>query len=206
MFIEHGGQRPTVAPSAYVSPAAVLSGDVRVGRESRILHGAVLTSEGGPVVVGARCIVMENAVLRGTKRHPLTVGDDVLVGPRASLSGCTVEDEVFLATGATVFNAAVVGRGSEVRVNGVVHVGTVLPPGSMVPIGWVAVGDPAQVFSPDQHDPLWLLQRAMDFPGTVFGLSREAPMSELTMRYTRALARHLDDHVIEDDRPHDRRG
>jgi hypothetical protein len=46
----------------------------------------------------------------------------------------------------------------------------------------------------------------MDFPGTVFGLSREAPMSELTMRYTRALARHLDDHVIEDDRPHDRRG
>ena len=196
MLIEHGGKRPSIDASAYVSPAAVLSGDVLVGPDSRVLHGAILTSEGGPVVVGARCVVMENAVLRGTRRHPLTLGDDVLVGPRASLSGCTVEDEVFLATGTTAFNAAVIGRRSEVRVNGVVHVGTVLPPDSMVPIGWIAVGDPAQLFPPDQHDRLWPIQRSMDFPGTVFGLPREAPMSELTARYTRALGRHGDDDVV----------
>jgi carbonic anhydrase/acetyltransferase-like protein (isoleucine patch superfamily) len=197
MRIEHGGRSPAIDPSAYVSPAAVLSGDVRVGPDSRVLHGAVLTSEGGPVEVGARCVVMENAVLRGTRRHPMSVGDDVLIGPRASLSGCTVEDEVFLATGTTVFNAAVIGRGSEVRVNGVVHVRSVLPPGSMVPIGWVAVGDPAEFFPPDQHDRLWPIQRERDFPGTVFGLPRDAPLSELTARYTRALSRHLEDRVLD---------
>ena len=44
MLIEHEGKRPTVAPSAYVAPTAVLCGDVSVGEDSRILFGAVLTA------------------------------------------------------------------------------------------------------------------------------------------------------------------
>src|SRR5438105_1324698 len=102
MLIEHGGRSPQVHPTAYVAPTAVLCGDVRVGAGSRILFGAILTAEGGPVAIGTRCIVMETAVIRGSKRHPVRIGDHVLVGPRAYLSGCTVEDSVFIATGATV--------------------------------------------------------------------------------------------------------
>src|SRR5436190_12305255 len=98
-LIEHAGTRPTIDESAYVAPTAVLSGAVSVGPGSRVLHGAVLTAEGGPVTVGRACVVMENAMLRGTRRHPLRVGDHVLVGPRAYLSGCAVETECFLATG-----------------------------------------------------------------------------------------------------------
>jgi carbonic anhydrase/acetyltransferase-like protein (isoleucine patch superfamily) len=64
---------------------------------------------------------MENAVLRETLKHPLTIGSSVLVGPRAYLSGCTINDETFLATGSTVFNGAVLGQRTEVRVNGTVH-------------------------------------------------------------------------------------
>src|SRR5438067_11556162 len=155
MLIEHLGLRPQVAGSAYVAPTAVLCGDVRIGEGSRILFGAVLTAEGGPVEVGRSCIVMENAVIRGSKRHPVTIGDHVLVGPRAYLTGCTLEDDVFLATGATVFNGATVGRRAEVRINGVVHVMTVVPEGVTVPIGWVAVGDPAEILPPNEHDRIW---------------------------------------------------
>jgi len=64
MLIEHEGRRPQVADSAYVAPTAVLCGDVRVGADSRILFGAVLTAETGTIAVGERCIVMENALLR----------------------------------------------------------------------------------------------------------------------------------------------
>ena len=131
-------------PSAYVAPNAVLCGAVRVGPDARILFGAVLTAEDGAVQVGARCVVMENAVLRGRARHPLIIGDDVLVGPHAHLNGARVGDGCFLATGAALFPGCVLGPGSEVRVHGVVQVNTVLPAGSTVPIGWVAVGDPAQ--------------------------------------------------------------
>jgi hypothetical protein len=124
----------------------------------------------------------------------------VLTGPRAYLTGCTVEDNVFLATGTTVFNGARIGTRSEVRVNAVVHLRTRLPPDTTVPIGWIAVGDPAQLFALGEHERLWQVQRELDFPGYVFGLARaaegETAMPELTRRYTQALGQHLHDRTI----------
>jgi UDP-3-O-[3-hydroxymyristoyl] glucosamine N-acyltransferase len=87
MLIEHRGAAPDVHPSAFVAPTAVLCGAVLVGPEARILFGAVLTAEDGEIQVGAHCVIMENAVLRGRARHPLVVGDDVLIGPHAHLNG-----------------------------------------------------------------------------------------------------------------------
>lgn len=200
MLVEHRGAVPQVHSSAYVAPTAVLCGDVRVGAQCRVLFGAVLSAEGGPVELGEHCIVMENAVLRGTPRDPLQMGSRVLTGPRAYLTGCTVEDDVFLATGTTVFNGARIGARSEVRINGVVHLRTNLPPDTTVPIAWIAVGDPAQLFPPSEHERLWPVQRELDFPGYVFGLPRaaegETTMPELTHRYTRALGQHLGDRTM----------
>lgn len=202
MLIEHLGRRPRIHESAYIAPAAVLCGDVTIGAHSRVLFGAVISAEGGAVSLGQYCIVMENAVLRGTPRHPLALGDHVLVGPRAYLSGCTVEDAVFLATGSTVFNGARLGARAEVRINGVVHLKTVLPADAVVPIGWVAVGDPAQILPPDNHEGIWAIQEPLNFPGEVFGLERPGPgetiMPEMTRRYARALGRHGGDRILEE--------
>ncbi len=202
MLIEHLGKRPQVDPTTYVAPNAVVCGDVTIGPHSRVLFGAVLTAEGGPLRLGAHCIVMENAVIRSTRHHPVDVGSHCLVGPRAYLTGCTVANHVFLATGATVFNGATIGEGAEVRINGVVHLRTAVPAQATVPIGWVAVGDPAEIHPPDKHDEIWETQRHLDFLGEVFGLERpgegETIMPELTRRYGRALATHFDDHIISD--------
>jgi carbonic anhydrase/acetyltransferase-like protein (isoleucine patch superfamily) len=200
MLIDHEGCSPTVHPTAYVAPTATLSGDVRVGAGCRVLFGAVLTAEGGPVELGEGCIVMENAVLRGTRRDPLSLGRQVLVGPTSYLTGCSVEDEVFLATGSRVFNGARIGTRSEVRINGIVHLRTVLPADSMVPIGWVAVGDPARILPPRDHEAIWAVQKELDFPGYVFGLDRpadgESLMPGISKRFGRALGRHRNDRQI----------
>ncbi|TDQ04677.1 carbonic anhydrase/acetyltransferase-like protein (isoleucine patch superfamily) [Labedaea rhizosphaerae] len=197
MLLEHRGQAPRIDPSAYVAPNATLCGDVTVGPGCRVLFGAVVTAEGGPVRLGADCIVMENAVVRGTPKDPVDVGDHVLIGPTAYLTGCTIADDVFLATGTRVFNGARIGARSEVRINAVVHLRTVLAPDTTVPIGWVAVGDPAQLFSPERHDEIWAVQRELDFPGYVFGLERsDTLMPEMTTRYGRALATHRDDREL----------
>ena len=66
MLLEHQGLSPQVDPTAYVAPTATLCGDVRVSAHCRVLFGAVLTAEGGPVELGEHVIVMENAVVRGT--------------------------------------------------------------------------------------------------------------------------------------------
>jgi carbonic anhydrase/acetyltransferase-like protein (isoleucine patch superfamily) len=114
MLVEHRGVVPEVDPSAYVAPTAVLCGAVRVGPGARVLFGAVLTAEDGQVSVGARSIVMENAVIRGRARHPVVIGDDVLIGPHAHVNGARVGDGCFLATGAALFPGCTVGAGSEV--------------------------------------------------------------------------------------------
>ena len=96
------------------------------------------------------------------------------------------EDEVFVATGVSVFPGAVVGTRSELRINGVVHVNTIVAPETTLPIGWIAAGNPAELFSPDRHDDLWAVQEPLDFPGTVYGVPRGTPMVEIMRRQSLA--------------------
>jgi len=196
MLIEHRGRAPWVHPSAYVAPTAVLCGAVWIGADARILFGAVLTAEDGEIRVGDRSVVMENALVRGRAGHPSVIGADVLVGPHAHLNGTRVDDGCFLATGAALFPGSVVGAGAEVRIQGVVHVNTVLQPGETVPIGWVAVGDPARIFPPGQHEQIWAIQEALDFPGTVYGIARDTPATERMSRQAAWYASHLDDREL----------
>lgn len=196
MLIEHRGHAPTVDPTAYVAPTAVVCGNVGVGAHTRVLFGAVITAEDGNVEVGTRCVVMENALLRGRAKHPTRLGDDVLVGPHAHVNGAVVGDGGFLATGSSVFPGARLGRDVEVRINGVVHVNTVLEDGAMVPIGWVAVGDPTQILPPSEHEQIWSIQQTLDFPGTVYGITRETSAKERMRRQSEWFAAHAGDRIV----------
>ena len=197
MLIEHRGRRPVIHDTAYVSPAAVLSGDVQIGAGSRILHGAVLSAEDGPVRIGENVVVMENALVRGRAGHPATVGDDVLIGPHAHVNGSTVASGCFIATGASLFPGSSLAAGAEVRINGVVQVNTRLAAGTVVPISWVAVGDPARLFSPDRHDEIWAVQRALGFASTVYGVGPDASMAEIMRRQSEFYGEHRDDTVVD---------
>jgi carbonic anhydrase/acetyltransferase-like protein (isoleucine patch superfamily) len=197
MFVEHRGKRPWVDPSAYVAPTAVLCGDVRVGPDSRVLFGAVVSGEDGHVEIGARCVVMENALVRGRETHPVELGDDVLVGPHAHVNGSVVGSGAFVATGAALFPGSRVGRNAEVRINAVVHVNTVLGDEALVPIDWVAVGNPARIIAPWDHEEIWRIQEALDFPGTVYGLPRDATARERMERQTEWFGAHRDDRVVD---------
>jgi len=199
MRVRHRGREPFISPAATVAPGAILSGDVVVEAGARILHGAVLTAEDGQVRVGAESVVLEHAVIRARAGHPAIIGAHVMIGPHAHVNGATIGDEAFIATGAALFPGAVVGAGAEVRVNAVVQVNTLLEPGAVVPIGWIAVGRPAQLFSPDRHDEIWAVQRTLDFPGTVYGVDRSAGMAEIMGRQAAFYAAHDGDENLDDE-------
>jgi carbonic anhydrase/acetyltransferase-like protein (isoleucine patch superfamily) len=196
MLLEHRGRRPVVPKSAYVAPSAVLCGAVALAEGSRVLHGAVLTAENGDVILGRNSVVMENALVRGRADHPALIGDAVLVGPHAHVNGATVEDEVFIATGASLFPGSVAGAGAELRINSVLQVNSRLEPGAVLPIGWIAVGDPAQLFSPDRHEELWEVQRGLDFPGTVYGVPRGTSMRDIMARQSEYYGAHQEDRLV----------
>ncbi len=193
MLMSLGGATPEIDITAYVAPNAMVCGDVKIGPGSRILHGAQVIAESGTIEIGRECIVMENAVLRSSAIHRLQVGNNCLIGPNTHVVGSTIEDEVFVATGAAVFHGSRLGRGSEVRINGVVHLKSHLAPGETVPIGWVAVGDPAEILPPDAHEKIWAIQKPLNFPLTVYGLDRsEADMVKITRRLSESLAAFKD--------------
>jgi carbonic anhydrase/acetyltransferase-like protein (isoleucine patch superfamily) len=180
MLITHDGVSPRIDSTAWVAPNAVICGNVTVGPGCRVMFGAQVIAEGGSITIGRECIIMENAVLRSSARHSLSIGNNCLVGPNAHVVGCTVDDEVFIATGAAVFHSAHLGKGSEVRINGVVHLKTHLAAGATVPIAWVAVGDPAQVLPPSEHERIWEIQKPLN------SRSRSMDSSAPTPRWRRS--------------------
>jgi len=197
MLITHLDKTPRIHPSAYVAPNATVCGDVIVGAGSRIMFGACVASEGKTLELGENCIVMENADIRSTDNLPMKMGSHCLIGPHAHLVGCTLEDCVFIATGVSIFHGAHLGYGAEVRVGAVVHLRTRLAAYATVPIGWVAVGDPAQILPPDHHEAIWAIQKPLNFPQFVYGVARaregESNMAEITRRRSEVLGSHRDD-------------
>lgn len=201
MILEHLGKKPHIHPSAYVAPTATICGDVVIGKESRILFNASIIAEGGSINIGSNCIILENAVVRSSQKYPTHIGNQTLIGPSAHIVGCRIEDCVFIATGASVFHGSHIGHGSEIRINGVVHLKTQLLPNTTIPIGWVAVGRPAQIFPPNEHDKIWKAQKPLNFPKSVYGIDRhpegETIMPQITIQYSEWLGTHRNDVILE---------
>jgi carbonic anhydrase/acetyltransferase-like protein (isoleucine patch superfamily) len=194
MILTHRDHQPTIDPSAYIAPTAVVCGDVTIGPGSCVGFNAVLVAEGAPLIVGSNCIVRENAVVRSVTNHPVRIGNNVLIGPGSSLTGCTVEDECFLATNVTIFHDAVIRRGAEIRINAIVHVKTVVPEDATVPIAWVAVGDPVKILPPNEHDAIWETLRPLNFPTLAYGVPRSGDSRNDMRRITRVVSESLSEH------------
>jgi carbonic anhydrase/acetyltransferase-like protein (isoleucine patch superfamily) len=197
MLFEHRGKRPQIHETAFVAPTAVVCGDVTIGPNSHVTFGAVLVAQGNPIFIGTQSIIGENAVIRATAKYPVRIGNYVRVGPNAALYGCILEDEVFLATGVTIFQGARIGKQAEVRINGVVHVKSVLAEKSTVPINWIAVGDPAVILPPNEHEKIWAIQKPLNFPMEAYSVERapdgSVDMRQITRQLAEAAARHRDD-------------
>ena len=185
MIIKHRGFEPKIDPSVFVAPTAVVCGNVDIMKNSRIMYGAILDSEGSHVKIGECVIVCENAVIRATalpdKYYPVIIGNNVNVGPHATLLGCAIESYSFIATGATILHGSVVCSGAVVAVSAFVHANTVIPEGFLVPPQTVAIGNPVKIYGSDDKEALADAVRAVGFIKTAYGV--EADWEDKGKRY-----------------------
>jgi carbonic anhydrase/acetyltransferase-like protein (isoleucine patch superfamily) len=202
MIVSSSTKKPKIHSSAYVAPSATISGDVTIGADCAVLHGAVIVSEGAPVTIGSETVVMENAVLKASggaaTSFPLVVGKRCIVGPHAYVVGATVGDGCFIASGAKVFNGATLGDGSGVALGGIVHVNTRLGKGASVPMQHVALGDPATIYSPEAVPQI---EGKLNFYADVFNIEGGADVRAQAaqtyakfLRKTHAQDKTLDEH------------
>jgi carbonic anhydrase/acetyltransferase-like protein (isoleucine patch superfamily) len=130
---------PTLGERTLICPGATLVGDVRLGDDVSIWFGAVLRGDLAPVTVGKGSNVQDNSVLHVGDHSPCVVWQQTVVGHRAMLHGCRVEDGCLIGMQATLLDDVVVGEGSLVGAAALVTPGTVIPPRSLV------LGAPAKV-------------------------------------------------------------
>lgn len=139
MIIEYRGKRPKIHPSAFIAPNAVLIGDVAVGPQSSIWFGAVLRGDNGPIRVGARTSIQDNAVVHVSEGGETLLGDDVTVGHCAVMEDCRIEARALIGSNATLLNGSTIGEGALIAAGSVVGQGVAIPPRV------VAAGAPATV-------------------------------------------------------------
>jgi len=181
--------RQQIAATARIASSAILEGNISIGAGTVVGHGAVLVAEGGTLMIGENCIIMENAVIRSTAHDDCHIGNHVMVGPHSHLSGCRIDDEVFVATGASVFNGACIGKGSGGSASMLWFISE-QGRSRRDTADWLGRrGRSGAILSPDQHEQIWNVQKELDFPRYVFGVDRNSDgvVRQMMERYARFL-------------------
>ncbi|MCC5468137.1 gamma carbonic anhydrase family protein [Pelosinus baikalensis] len=206
MRIKHRNVSPKVDESTLITPTAVVVGNVTVGSRSRIMYGAVVNSEGSKVNIGECTIICENAVIRAvsspSSEHPVEIGDNVFIGPHATLLGCKVADKAYIATGATVLQGAAIHSGAVITVGALVHSNTVIPEGFFVPPYTVAIGNPVKLFSPNEREAMGQAIKEIGFAKTAFGIEGKLNDSASVYKQTTEIRSkefvvHMDDKIVD---------
>ncbi len=133
------GKLPVLGGRVMISAGAALVGEVRLHDDVSVWYGAVLRGDLAPVTVGARTNIQDGTVIHVADDGPCEIGADVVVGHRAVVHACRVEDACLIGMQATVLDEAVIGAGSVVGAGALVTARTVIPPRSLV------LGAPAKV-------------------------------------------------------------
>ncbi|HFC6387694.1 TPA: gamma carbonic anhydrase family protein [Neisseria bacilliformis] len=136
---------PQLGADVYIDPAAVVIGRVALGEGVSVWPFAVLRGDVNFIRVGARSNIQDGCVLHVSgasaakpEGSPLVLGEDVTVGHRAVLHGCTVGSRVLVGMGAVVLDDAVVE--DEV----IIGAGALVPPRKRLAGGFLYTGSPAK--------------------------------------------------------------
>jgi carbonic anhydrase/acetyltransferase-like protein (isoleucine patch superfamily) len=142
---------PTIDPTAFIAHTAIISGDVKIGKNSGIWYGCVLRGDVTKIIVGDNTNIQDNCVLHGTRPHhpqnktgdkdaPVLVGSGVTIGHNAIIHACIIEDHAFIGMGSLIMDQA------RVEQYGMLAAGAVLTPGKVIKSGQIWAGNPARYF------------------------------------------------------------
>ena len=122
----------------YVADSAVITADVRLGRDASVWFGAVVRGDVATVTIGPRTNVQDLALIHCDSGFPNAIGADVTIGHGAIVHGVRVGDGSLVGMGAVLLGESVIGREC------LVAAGAVVPPRTVVPDRTLVAGVPAR--------------------------------------------------------------
>jgi carbonic anhydrase/acetyltransferase-like protein (isoleucine patch superfamily) len=145
------GKEPRIGADTYVSALAIVVGDVVIGDNCYIGHGAVLRGDYGRIIVGNGTAIEEGVVVHAPPDESNQIGDKVTIGHGAVVHGRSIGDLAVIGMNATISVWSEIGEGAVVAEGSVVKLKQVIPPGV------VAAGNPARVVRKveERDEKLW---------------------------------------------------
>ncbi|WP_077339608.1 gamma carbonic anhydrase family protein [Pseudocolwellia agarivorans] len=134
---------PTFGKNTYIDTSAVLIGDISIGDEVSIWPLVAIRGDVNSISIGNRSNVQDGSVLHVTHKnsnnpngYPLIIGEDVTIGHKCMLHGCTVGNRILVGMGAIIMDGVVVED------DVFIGAGTLVPPNKILKSGYLYVGNP----------------------------------------------------------------
>jgi len=147
MILNYKDLSPRIGKNSWIAPSADVIGDVKMGEDCSIWFGCVVRADVHKIRIGNRVNVQDLSMIHVTHYkkedksdgNPTIIEDDVTIGHRVMLHGCTIEKACLIGMSCTILDGAVIGKESIVGANSLVTKNKVFPPRSLI------LGSPAKV-------------------------------------------------------------
>ena len=125
--------------SHFVAENATVIGSVSLAEDVSIWYNVVIRADCDQVTIGAKSNIQDGSVLHVDPGFPLTIGENVTIGHKVMLHGCTIGDNSLVGINAVVLNGARIGK------NCIIGANTLIPENMEVPDGSMVVGTPGKI-------------------------------------------------------------
>jgi carbonic anhydrase/acetyltransferase-like protein (isoleucine patch superfamily) len=156
MINSYHDKTPSVQAAAFIAQSSDIAGDVKLGKDASVWFNAVLRADVGPITIGARSNIQDGCIMHVPWGGKVVVGDDVTVGHRAVVHGCTIGNRVLVGMGSIIMDDAIVEDDC------IIGAGAVITPGSRIPSRSMVLGVPAKVVRELTDDEVVSLKSSAD--------------------------------------------
>ncbi len=157
------GIYPEIDESVYVDESSVLVGDIIIGEDSSIWPLVAARGDVNHIRIGKRSNIQDGSVLHVTHKNesnpegfPLLIGNDVTVGHKVMLHGCTIKNRVLVGMASIVLDGAVIED------DVMIGAGSLVPPNKTLESGFLYVGSPVKQVRPLKNYEREFLQKSAD--------------------------------------------
>jgi carbonic anhydrase/acetyltransferase-like protein (isoleucine patch superfamily) len=145
---------PQIPDSCFIAENSTIVGDVKFGNDCSVWFNAIIRGDVHSIEIGARTNIQDGAVIHCTYQKAKTViGNDVSIGHRAIVHGCTVHDHVLIGMGAIVMDHAVINEYC------IIAAGSIILENTICESGYIYAGSPAKKIKPISEDQRKLLDK-----------------------------------------------
>lgn len=133
------GKSPMMGEDCFIAENATIVGDVVMGDQCSVWFNAVIRGDVHYIKMGNKVNVQDGAIIHCTfEKYPTNIGNNVSIGHRAIVHGCTIHDNVLVGMGAIIMDNCVVES------NTIIAAGAVVTQNSHVESGCIYAGIPAK--------------------------------------------------------------